>query len=113
MLPNINRLKKTKEIEQVFKKGKGHKEGFLFLKIAKNNLNASRFAFIVSRKVAKKAVLRNKIKRRLRELVGARLPEIKKGFDGVLVAQKNIESQNFKELKENINKLFKKARLWV
>lgn len=73
MLPEINRLKKKKDIEKVFEEGQVFKEGFLIFKIAKNNSGKIRFGFIVSQKVSKRAVLRNKIKRRLRGLVGARL----------------------------------------
>jgi len=111
MLSKVNRLKKQKDIEWVFKRGKGVKEAFLFLKFVKNNLNASRFAFVVSLKVSKKAVLRNKIKRRLRELVKSRLSKIKKGYDIVLTAVPGLETKEFWEIEAIINKLFKKAKL--
>lgn len=112
MLPKTNRLKKKKDFERVFKEGKGFKEDFLFLKLAKNNLNISRFGFVVGQKVSKKAVLRNKTKRRLRELVKAKLPKIKIGFDGVLVALEGLETQNYKEMEDSVDKLFKKAKLF-
>ena len=111
MLPKKNRLKNKKDFERIFKQGKSFKEDFLFLKIRKNNLKESRFGFIVSLKVSKKAVLRNKVKRRLREIIKERLPEIKSGIDGVLIAQRNIEEKDFSEIKEVINKLFKKAKI--
>ena len=72
MLPKKNRLKNKKDFERVFKQGKGFKEDFLFFKITKNNLKENRFGFIVSLKVSKKAVLRNKVKRRLREIIKKR-----------------------------------------
>ena len=74
-------------------------------------MKVSRFAFIVSLKVSKKAILRNKIKRRLRELVKSRLPNIKKGYDIVLTVAPGLEIKNFWETEESINKLFKKAKL--
>lgn len=111
MLPKANRLKKKKDFEQVFKQGKGFKEDFLFLKIKKNDLKESRFGFIVSQKVSKKAVLRNKVKRRLREVMRRELPRIKPGIDGVLVAGKGAEEKDFLEIKEAANKLFKKAKI--
>ena len=111
MLPKKNRLKNKKDFERVFKQGKGFKEDFLFLKIAKNNLKENRFGFIVSLKVSKKAVLRNKVKRRLREIIKERLPEIKPGVDIVLIAQKGIEEKDFSEIRETINKLFGKVKI--
>lgn len=112
MLSEANRLKKKKDLERVFRRGQGFKEGFLFLKIVSNNLKTSRFAFVISLKVAKKASLRNKIKRRLREIIKIKLPKMKTGFDIVLVTFPGIETQDFQEIEETINKLFKKAKIW-
>jgi ribonuclease P protein component len=110
MLPKINRLKRKKEIERVFKKGEGFKEDFLILKTAKNNFKNSRFAFVVSQKVSKKATLRNKVRRKLRELVKAKVKKIKKGKDLILVAVPGLEKKDFWEIEETVNKLFKKAK---
>ena len=112
MLPKINRLRKTKEIKRVFKEGGGHREGFLFLRLVKNNLQISRFGFVVSQGVAKKSTLRNKIKRRLRELVRTRLPRIKTGFDVVIIAQPGSGTKNFQDTEKNVENLFKKAKLF-
>jgi ribonuclease P protein component len=112
VLPKQNRLKKKKDFERVLKEGKGFKEDFLFLKILKNNLEFSRFGFIVSQKVSKKATVRNKIKRRLREIVRLRLKRIKRGIDGVLIALWGLENKSFKEMEETINKIFKRAKIY-
>ena len=95
----------------VFKKGIGYKERFLFLKIAKNGLNVSRFGFVVSQKVSKKAVIRNKIKRRLRELIRKNLPRIKSGFDGVFIVNRGLEIMNFLELENVINRILEKSSI--
>ena len=111
MLSKINRLKKQKDIERVFKKGKGLRQGLLLLRFVKNDLRESRIAFVVSLKVSKKAALRNKVKRRMREAVKNSLSGIKKGYDIVLTAVPGIESKGFQEIEENINKAFKRAKL--
>ena len=108
MLAKINRLRKETDFEKLFKKGKSFKNGFLILKIAENNLEESRFAFIVSQKVSKKATLRNKIKRRLRDIVRQNITEIKKGKDIALITLPGIEKQDFLETKEKLNSLLKK-----
>lgn len=123
MLPKINRLKKKKDFERVLKEGKGYSliSGKLYIKIIENNLKNSRFGFIVSRKFSKKAVIRNRAKRKLRELINLELAEIKKGINGrrpltthpgvdvVLIALPGLETKNFWEIEKVINKLFKKA----
>lgn len=111
MLPKKNRLKKRKDFESVFRKGKGFRENFLFLKKNKNNLNQTRFGFIVGGKVSKKATIRNKVRRRLSSLVQEKLAKIKTGFDIILIAQPGLKNKNFEEIERIINRLFKKAKL--
>ena len=111
MLPEVNRLKKKKDFEKALRQGKGFKEDFLYLKIKKNNLKSSRFGFVVSKKFSKKATIRNKIKRRLGELIRIRMSKIKKGIDGVIIIIPGLEATDFHELEEIMNKLFKKADL--
>lgn len=122
MLPKENRLKKKKDFEKVFKKGKAFKEDFLVLKIIKNNLKISRFGFVVSKNFSKKTVLRNTIKRRLRETVRTKLNRIKKGIDGVIMVSPNLKTKtgpgktlepekDFWKIEKTVNKLFKKAEI--
>ena len=110
MLSKINRLKKKQEIEKVFGEGKRFKEDFLILKITRNTLSQTRFGFIVPQKVSKKATLRNKIKRRLREIVGKKGGKFKKGLDVLLIACPGLETKDFWEIDETLNNLFKKAK---
>lgn len=111
MLPKQNRLKKKKDFEKVFKEGQGFKEDFLFLKFAKNNLKKSRFGFIVSKKFSKKATLRNKIKRKLREIIKMKLAKIKEGFDIILVINPGLEQKDFWEMEEAVNRILAKAKV--
>ena len=111
MLSKTNRLTRKRDIEWVFKEGKGFKEGFLILKLGENNLKESRFGFIVSQKVSKRAIVRNKIKRRLREIVKMKFKKIKKGVDGLFIVCPGLERKDFWETEETIEKLFKKAKV--
>ena len=112
MLSKENRLKKKKDFEEVFKKGKGFREDFLFLKIKKNELGVSRIGFVVSKKISRKAVQRNKIKRRLREVMKFYLSKIETGFDIVFLAKPGIGEKDFQEIKEIAQKIFKKAKIF-
>lgn len=111
MLTKTNRLKKEKDFEKLFKKGKSFKNGFLILKIVPNDLKESRFGFIVSQKVSKKAVLRNKVKRRLRDIIQKNIAEIRKGIDAALIVLPGLETKSFSETKETLDKLLKKTGL--
>jgi ribonuclease P protein component len=111
MLPKINCLKKRKDFDSVFKKGKGFREKSLFLKIAKNNLAASRFGFVVGKTLSSKASQRNKIKRRLREIISNKLSKVKPGVDAVIVAQKGMRNEGFQETNETVDRVLKKAKI--
>ncbi|XOB40192.1 MAG: ribonuclease P protein component [Candidatus Nealsonbacteria bacterium] len=109
MLAKKNRVRKKKDFERILKGGEGFKEDFLILKVKKNKSNKIRFGFIVAQKVSKKAVVRNKIKRRLREIVRLKMEEIKKGTEGVFITLPGIETRDFREIESIVEKLFKKA----
>lgn len=123
MLPKLNRLKKNKDIKRVLEKGKGFKEGFLILRLLPNKLGKIRFTFIVSQKVSPKATLRNKIKRRLRELIRLKIEKTKparlisqgkaggKGIDAIIIAVPGLENKDFWEIDKTINKLLKRAKI--
>lgn len=111
MLPREFRLKKKKDFDNVFKNGKGYKENFLLLKVAANNLPGARVGFVVSHRISNKAVLRNKIRRRLASLTAERIKN-EKGKDFLFITLPGIEKKSFKELKEILEKLFKKAEVW-
>jgi ribonuclease P protein component len=110
MLPLKNRLKNKKDFDEVFKRGKGVEGIFLFLKVNNNSLEESRFGFVVSQKVNKKAVVRNKIKRRLREIIINRKNFIKKGLDVIILAKKGAEQRTFLETQEELTRLLKKIQ---
>jgi len=112
MLPKENCLKAKKDFERILKEGESYKEDFLFLKMIKNNLKESRFGFIISQKISKKATLRNKVRRRLREIIKRRLDDVKKGDDVLIIARPGLEKKDFWEIEESLNKLFLRAKIF-
>ncbi len=113
MLLKKNRLKKKKDFERVLKQGSGFKENFLFLKVAKNGSEISKFGFIVSRKVSQRANERNKLKRRMRELLKSRMSRIEKGVDVVFVAQPGLQEKSFEELEKIVEKLLQRSGIFI
>ena len=112
MLKKENRLKKKKDFDAVFKECKFKRSPlFTFLGIKKNDLNCSRFGIIVSKKIAKKAVIRNKIKRRIREILRNRIKEIDRGYDVVIIPSKEIVDKNYQEIKISLERGLKKIKI--
>jgi len=98
MLPPANRLRKEKEIKRVLAGRIGYKGGMLVCKTALNGLNTARFCFIVSKRISNKAVIRNRLKRQMREIVRSILPDIAIGFDYVLIACPGLEKKDYNGL---------------
>ena len=111
MLPKPNRLTKKKDFERVIKQGKGVGGVFLILKFVKQGLSENRVGFVVSKKISNKAVVRNKVKRRLREAVRMSLSNLKPGYDLVFFTKKGIEEKEFVEIEKVIKQLLTRAGL--
>lgn len=105
MLPKLYRLRGQKNFKTIAEKGRSIFLKEIGLKYLKNNLPYSRFAFIVSTKVEKKATFRNKIKRRLREIIQQNLKKIKPGFDILIITRPEIKNLNFWQIKEKLEKI--------
>lgn len=112
MLTANNRLRKTKEFDQVFKLGRSYYSNNLGLKAKGNSLPYSRFGFIISLKVSKKAVLRNRLKRQVRAIIRGELPLLKPGFDCVFIFFPLILDKKFEEKKDLIMQSLKKTNLY-
>jgi len=113
MLAKLNRLIKKKDFDKVFKNGgKYSLPGVrIYLKVDNNNLKESRFGFIVSKKVSKKSVVRNKIKRWLRWVVRMNLMKIKKGIDVIIIVLPGFEENDFQTTKKDMINLCRKAKI--
>ena len=73
-----------------------------------NEVGITRFAYSVSKRVGK-AVVRNKVRRRLREIVRS-LPTVE-GQDVVITARPSAASSDFAALKQELVRLLQRARL--
>ncbi|SRR6056297_248807 len=109
MLKKKNRLKNKKDFEKIFKQGESFKNKFLIVKIDENKLNFPRIGIVVSKKVSKRSVVRNKIKRRLREIVKEKIKKLKnKKIDCIFIVLPEARNKNFKETEKVVENLFKK-----
>jgi len=106
----VDKSLKKKDFERIFKKGKKIKENFLMLVADENKKSKHCFGFVVSRKISKKATVRNKIKRRLRSLIKAKMETIKKGLDVIVVAFPGAGEKSFRETEETIDALVQKTK---
>lgn len=109
MLPKENRLKRDQDFRSLFRSKEGAFGSVCGAKWTKNGLKVSRFAVVVGTKVSKKAVVRNRLRRQIREMIRLRLHEAEPGYDLVLVVKKEVLGKTSDELKAAITKLLKKT----
>lgn len=107
MFKRIYRLGKIVKLTN----GKIYNGQFFTLRIVKNGLFHNRFAFVVSKKIDKRAVVRNKTKRKLRLCIEKMFNKIKTGYDFVFFAKKAVADQVLKDLYKEVEVVLKKEEL--
>ena len=103
-------LTKPGDFARVHGQGKWLGGGLVGFKSRPNDLPQARYGFIVSKRVGK-AVVRNRVKRRLREIV--RQLDLKPGTDIVLSARPQAAQANFGALQTAVLSLLARAGLLV
>ena len=83
-------LKKSGQYALVYRGGRSWVNRLVVMKVLANGLNLSRYGFSISRRVGK-AVIRNRVKRVLREILYA--APVEPGWDVVFIARPALLSQ--------------------
>ena len=101
-----HRISGQKRHSEIHSEGSSAANRLLVIRYLANGLNHSRFAFVVSKRVGN-AVVRNRLKRRLREAV--RRSPVSEGWDAVFIARRGIERAGFSELNRAVSNLFRRS----
>lgn len=104
------RLRRNDRFQEIRSKGKSLGSDLLVICALPNGLPHSRFGFSVSTRVGG-AVVRNRVKRRLREIMRLRSAEIKPGWDIVVIARRPIRSARYALLDATCARLLGRAHL--
>jgi len=104
MLAKSNRLQKDKDFSKVFRSSRPVFAGNLNLRAMKrSDIGPSRFGFVISNKIEKRATRRNGLKRRLRAAVRELTPSIKTGLNIVITVKQNYNyPYNYIEIKTDL-----------
>ncbi len=109
MFPRKYRLRKKRDFEKVFKEGDAYFGRFFMVRMKRNELPFSRFAFVFPVKQEKRATRRNRGKRLFREATRQLSPFVKRGFDIIFIIKKEALGEHFEDIKRETEKLLKKA----
>jgi ribonuclease P protein component len=106
------RLRANTDFARLRREGRTQVHPLLVLSVLPSDVEHSRFGFAVGRRIGK-AVIRNRVKRRMRESVRMRLRkhEIAAGWDVVFIARHPIRDASFHQVDEAIGLVLRRAGL--
>lgn len=114
MLSFLYRFHGHGSLRYVYKNGTAVRTRLITIKSTHNaHRKTSRFAVVVSKKVHKSAVGRNRIRRRLYEIIRLELPKMTQSHDvAVMVFSSEVLHMPAAELSELVKQLFVQANLY-
>ncbi len=105
-----HRLKKSAEFQRVRALKQSWAHPLLVLYVAPNDLNVTRVGISVSKRTGK-AVVRNRVKRLIREAVRGHLPSLVRGRDLVFIARAGTAGAGYQQITQAVETLLGRARL--
>ncbi len=110
-MKNKNKLKKRKQFNWTFKNGKSVHSKNIILVFNESRGKDYKIGFSVTKKVGK-AVVRNKIKRRFREIITHMQHNIVNHHTIIFVAKPSIVDLSFWDIQAEVEALLKKSNLF-
>lgn len=108
-MENKHRLKKRKDFTGVYRKGRSFQGKFVVLCYRKTTKTPYRVGFTVSKKVGK-AVIRNQVRRRLKEIVRLHPEVFQSGIDYIYVARSIASDASYASLEKEVLSLAKRVK---
>ena len=103
------RLLKPSEFQHVYKQGKWAANRELVINFKQHQNSTTRLGITVSKKVSKRAVDRNRIKRHFREWFRAHKKQIN-SIDLIVTARPAINTKNAQEIQQSLDDIWRKAK---
>ncbi len=111
-MKKVNRIKKNDEFQKIFKHGQSFANRQLVLYFLKKpNQSHFRIGLSVSKKIGN-AVMRNQVKRYLRQAFHELEEDIRQDYDLIIIARKPTNQMNFHEMKQSLNHVLKRSKLF-
>ena len=104
-------LKKNHEFRRLYQKGRSAAGGSMVLYCRTNRLGHNRLGLTASVKLGG-AVVRNRCRRRLREVYRLQSGRLRQGWDIILVARKRTAQAPWRELNDTFVRLCRNLDLW-
>jgi len=110
MLHKELRISRGKEYSGIYKVGRRIAGQYMIVFLKSNQLDRNRFGIVTSKKIGN-AVIRNRAKRQLREVIRKNLNNLPSTYDMVVVARFNIKDAVFALIEKDFLRLMRKASI--
>jgi ribonuclease P protein component len=117
-LPKPYRLRRRQDFQKVYQYGKRHQQVHLTLRSLRHlpdpdpeSLPTTRFGISVSKKVSKKAVVRNLLKRQVKAALRQLLPQIAQGWSVVIGVRPSAQGCEYVEILRELEQLLAAAEV--
>ncbi|MEG1805633.1 MAG: ribonuclease P protein component [Clostridia bacterium] len=110
-MQKVYRLKKGFQFNYIYRKGKSVAGKEMVLMYARNRNNKILIGVSVSKKIGK-SVVRNKVKRRIKESARLLIPQMDKRFNYVIIARTSAVESSYAQINQTLKYLLKKAQLF-
>lgn len=104
------RIQENKRFQEIRQQGKSYSSELLVMCVLSNELPYSRFGFSINARIGG-AVVRNRLKRRLREGIRLRMATIEPGWDVVFIARRPILCADYHQMDAACARLLRRAHL--
>ncbi len=112
MLPNQNRLRRREDFAKVYANGDRYRGTYLHMRIlVDSNAEFTKIGIVVSKKVSKLAVSRNRFKRQLRAIFRQLLSQLKSGLQIVVTVIATQSKPTYQQLWDDLRNLLAKAKV--
>ena len=105
----VETVKSNRDFKKMYKTADSFANRQLAIYFKRNSLPYNRYGFSVSKKIGN-AVVRNKMRRRLKEIIRTQV-KVKNGYDIIFIARQNSKEANYEILKNSVSHLLKKTKL--
>lgn len=110
-MSNPDRIKKNFIFKKVYTKGRYFAEDYLVLYVLKNNELSNKVGYSVSKKVGN-SVIRNRVKRLMKENFRQVCKDLKTGYYLVFTARIKSKDANYYDIKNSMKRALNRARLF-
>jgi ribonuclease P protein component len=104
------RLRRTEDFARLRQEGYTVQNRWMLLSMIPNGLSHNRYGFVTAKRLGK-AVVRNRVRRLIRESVRALHPKLAIGHDMVIIARQPIVEQPYVEVARSVSELCHQAGL--